>query len=209
MQRFPRDDRHMGELKRKKMALPDSQLVERTLGGDLEGFGELHRRYFERVVKVVAGIAGGRAQAEDTVQNAYMAALEALPSLADPDRFYSWLCRIAVNRAIEEKRKQKRRQRIHADWADSETGPASDKGAGGDVLTVLTSRERSTRVKEALQQLPEGMRAAVVLRFFDGLSMREVAGVLGCEEVTARTQVFRGLQKLGRDLRDIEADGDL
>jgi len=191
------------------MALPDAQLVDRTLSGDIEGYGELHRRYFERVVRVVVGIVGERAQAEDTVQDAYLAALEALPGLADPDRFYPWLCRIAVNRAIEERRRKKRRQGLHSDWADAETGPASVNRPGDDYLAELTAGERSARVKEAIEWLPEGMRAAVVLRFFDGLSMREVAEILGCEEVTARTQVFRGLQKLGKDLKDLAAGGDV
>ncbi len=86
------------------MALPDARLVERTLEGDLEGFGELHRRYFERVVRIVSGIVGERAEAEDTAQTAYLTALKVLPSLGNPDRFYPWLCRIAVNRAIEGKR---------------------------------------------------------------------------------------------------------
>jgi RNA polymerase sigma factor (sigma-70 family) len=62
------------------------------------------------------------------------------------------------------------------------------------------------KITEALDRLPEGMRAAVVLRFFDGLSMRQVADVLGCQEVTARTQVFRGLQKLGRELGELAGE---
>jgi len=199
----------MDELKRKKMALPDAQLVERVLEGNIERFGELHSRYFERVVNVVSGIVGEREQAEDTVQNAYLAALEALPRLTDPSRFYPWLCRIAVNRAIEEKRGQRRRRRLHSDWTDLETGPAIDTRTDCGALAKLAAQERSGRVREALEQLPEGMRAAVVLRFFDGLSMRAVAEVLGCEEVTARTQVFRGLQKLGRELGDLADDSGL
>jgi RNA polymerase sigma-70 factor (ECF subfamily) len=195
----------MNETRGRKMALPDAQLVERTLQGDLEGFGELHRRYFERVVRIVSGIVGERADAEDTAQNAYLAALRALPSLGNPDRFYPWLCRIAVNRAIEGKRSAQRRNRLHTDWILSESSPASRENRN-DALERLENRERAGEVKEALEQLPEGMKAAVILRYFDGLSMRKVAEALGCEEVTARTQIFRGLQKLGRQLGRMESD---
>lgn len=185
------------------MVQPDEHLVERTLAGDLEGFGELHRRYFERMVGVVSGILPDRLQAEDTVQSAYMSALKALPNLADRDRFYPWLRRIAVNRAIEEKRRSARQSRLHANWMESEVAPVTGLKTIPEVLEKLNQEERAERVHASLDLLPEGMRAAIVLRFFDNLSMREIAEVLGCEEVTARTQVFRGLQKLGRALRDL------
>ncbi len=180
------------------MAHADAQLIARTLAGDLDGFGELHRRYYDRVVAVVAAITRDTARAEDTVQNAYLAALEALPRLADRERFYPWLRRIAVNRAIEEKRRLGSRQRLHAAWHEDREGMG--EGIPGEVLETLAGRERAVEVRRALRTLPEGMRAAVVLRFYDELSMREIAEVLGCEEVTARTQVFRGLRKLGQAL---------
>ena len=66
-----------------------------------------------------------------------------------------------------------------------------------NVLDEIVSKEQTATVKAALHHLPDRQRAAVVLRFFDGLSMRNIAQVLGCEEVTARTQVFRGLRRLG------------
>ncbi len=188
------------------MALPDEQLIERTLAGDLEGFGELHRRYFARVVGVVEGILTDRSGAEDTVQNAYMSALQALPRLADRDRFYPWLRRIAVNRAIEEKRRVSRKDRLHSSWVEAGRTDADASSDPQAPLASLMQEERAGRVREALEELPEGMRAAVVLRFFDELSMSRIAEVLGCEEVTARTQVFRGLQKLGRILGDMTND---
>ena len=188
------------------MAQPDEQLIERTLAGDLEGFGELHRRYFARVVGVVEGILTDRSGAEDTVQNAYLAALQALPRLADRDRFYPWLRRIAVNRAIEEKRRVVRKGRLHSAWVDAGRTDVNVESTPHAPLESLVREERAEQVREALEDLPEGMRAAVVLRFFDELSMSRIAEVLGCEEVTARTQVFRGLQKLGRIMSDMTTD---
>lgn len=190
------------------MAPADATLIELTLAGDLSGFGELHRRYYERVVRLVSGIVRDRVQAEDTVQDAYMSALKALPRLGDHDRFYPWLCRIAVNRAIEERRKHASRNRLHDAWTESEVaGRSEDAAPDRIVLQGLEQRQRARAVRDALDHLPDGQRAAVVLRFFDRMSMRDIAEVLGCEEVTARTQVFRGLQKMGKMLRDL-APGD-
>lgn len=149
------------------------------------------------MVGVVTGILKDRPEAEDAVQEAYMAALEALPRLTDGERFYPWLRRIAVNRAIEIKRRRTRRMGIQAAYPSETSGTASgsERPVGG--LEEIIRAESSRAVTDALDRLPEGQRAAVVLRFFDELSMREIAEVLGCEEVTARTQVFRGLQHLG------------
>ncbi len=188
------------------MSLPDEQLVERTLAGDLDGFGELHRRYFSRVVGVVEGILSDRSGAEDTAQIAYLAALKALPRLADRDRFYPWLRRIAVNRAIEEKRRLDRKKRLHSSWVDAGQADGETGSAPSAALDSLVRRERAELVREALEELPEGMRSAVVLRYFDELPMSRIAEVLGCEEVTARTQVFRGLRKLGRILEEMTTD---
>lgn len=184
------------------MAVADATLVQKTLAGDLEGFGELHRRYYQKVVHVVFGIVKDRVQAEDMAQDAYMSALKELPRLADPNRFYPWLCRIAVNRAIEDVRKRVRRARYSTDWNDRvEQSAASSEPS---VLDELVKGERAESVKAALHHLPEGQRAAVVLRYFDGLPMKSIAEVLDCGEVTARTQVFRGLRRLGVLLRRME-----
>jgi RNA polymerase sigma-70 factor, ECF subfamily len=177
----------------------DRALVERTLSGDLEGFGELHRRYYRRLLGVVHAILRDRVQAEDLVQDAYLSALRELRRLREPDRFYPWLCRIAVNRAIEEKRRSQRRAAL-----DARSRPVTE--APSKAEERLLAAERTEALKAALERLPEGQRAAVVLRFFEELPMRTVARVLGCEEVTARTQVFRGLRKLGVFLKARKGD---
>ncbi len=173
----------------------DRRLVERTLEGDLEGYGELHRRYWGPTVGLVTGIVGGdRTAAEDIVQEAFISALEALPRLTDGDRFFPWLRRIAVNRAIESRRRRERKGRLHRSWTDTVTGSQTE---AAPVLDRLDAEQRTDDLRGALERLPEGQRAAVVLRYLDGLPLKQVAEVLGCEEVTARTQVFRGLRKLG------------
>ena len=193
----PVDSLHRSTAQTPGAASSDGGLVRRTLAGDPDGFGELHRRYYARVVGVVTGILKDRGRAEEEVQEAYLTALESLPRLADRDRFYPWLRRIAVNRAIEAMRRTRRRERIRAEHA----GGAEDHGAG-DALDEIIRVEAGHRVRAALDRLPERQRAAVVLRFFDGLPMREIAEILGCEPVTARTQVFRGLQRLGTLMRE-------
>ncbi len=185
------------------MAVADSVLVHRTLSGDIDGFGELHRRSFKKVVNVVFGIMKERGQAEDMVQDAYVSALRDLRRLNDPNRFYPWLCRIAVNRAIEEKRKSSRRARWVGDVNDTGKDEAMWPSLQPSVLEKLVDGERAERVRAALYHLPDGQRSAVVLRYFDDLPMKNIANILECKEVTARSQIFRGLRRLGAVLREM------
>lgn len=138
-------------------------------------------------------------------QDAYLSALKALPRLQNPNRFYPWLCRIAVNRAIEQKRQLARRERLTPSARDEEGNSLEAAQRGPTALETLLLEERADRLRRALDRLPEKQRAAVLLRFFDELPMRQVAEVLGCGEITARTQVFRGLRKLGTYLRPSSA----
>ena len=96
------------------------------------------------------------------VQDAYVAALKELPRLREPERFYPWLCRIAVNRAIEDRRKVSRRARIDEEQRPIDVAPA-------EAETSLLRAESAAAVKAALERLPEGQRAAVTMRFFDEL----------------------------------------
>ena len=188
----------MGEGREIEEMPADAQLVNRTLAGDLESFGELHHRYFERLTRTVVTILRDRVRAEDVAQEAYQSALESLPRLADPNRFFPWLRRIAVNRAVEETRRAGRRDRLHSAWS-FHRDPAA---AIPSKLDRLLEDERADVLRQAVQQLPEKQRAAVVLRFFQGLSVRETAAALDCREVTVRTNVFRALQRLGSMLTD-------
>lgn len=182
------------------MTPADAGLVQRTLEGDLEGFGELHRRYFEPLTRAVTRILRDRNRAEDVAQEAYRLAFESLPRLGEPERFFPWIRRIAVNRAVEEVRRSGRRERLRERWAprhEPTTEPTS-------ALDRLVDGEEAERVRELLEKLPERQRAAVVLRFFEGLSFAEAAEVLGCREVTVRSNVFRGLRRLGASLSEEE-----
>ena len=171
----------------------DSDLVNRTLKGDLDGFGELHDRYFHRIASTVTRIVGDRFRAEDVAQEAYHKALESLSRLEDPDLFFPWIRRIAVNKAVEETRRWGRRDRLHTAWETYR----KQRDTTSSALDHLVDGVRATEVREAVERLPEKQRAAIVLRFFQGLSIAETAEALGCQEVTVRSNVFRGLRKLG------------
>ena len=187
----------------KEVTTADATLVQQTLSGDLESFGILHQRYFERVVRVLLRVLRDRDRAEDTAQSAYASALASLPRLTRPQGFYPWLCRIAVNQAIEDSRKRSGRARLRDQWLPPTDQEAAEAAPNGEsALQRLIEGERAARVRQAIDQLPERQRAALVMRFFDDMSMRTIGEVLGCNEATVRSHVFRGLRRLGTLLEE-------
>jgi len=127
--------------------------------------------------------------AEDVVQEAWLAALRANPPAA---RFGAWVTETVKRLARNRRREEARRQRREMSAARTEGQPAADD----EVARIDVLR----RMLDALQALEQPYRAALMLRFLEGLPTREVARRLGIPLNTARTHVRRGLERLRRDL---------
>jgi RNA polymerase sigma-70 factor (ECF subfamily) len=123
--------------------------------------------------------------ARDAVQEALVSAWRDLPRLRDPDRFDAWLYRLTVRTAVKGA-KRKRRQAIQVDVAEIEFST-------GDFAVDVAERDQ---VDRALRQLEPDRRALVVLHFYLGLSVPEVARALGIPEGTAKSRLARALAVL-------------
>jgi len=120
--------------------------------------------------------------AEDAVQEAILSAYAALESLRDPERFKPWILRILTNQCYD----ICRRTRQTVDLSDvEETLPAS----GTDCTERLT-------LYQAVEQLPDDFRTAITLFYYEDLSVRQIAGVLGLTEAAVKTRLSRGRQSL-------------
>jgi RNA polymerase sigma-70 factor (sigma-E family) len=127
-------------------------------------------------------LTGDRAAAEDVVQTALTRLYVTWPKVR-PDTLNAYARRSVVNAVIDDRRKLfRRRERSQAELPD--------------VTTVKSRDVDQTAVIALLSTLPARMRAAVVLRYIEGLSAAETADVLGCSEGTVRSQSARGLERL-------------
>ncbi|MEU8021313.1 MULTISPECIES: sigma-70 family RNA polymerase sigma factor [Micromonospora] len=127
-------------------------------------------------------VSGDLARAEDVVQTALTRLYLAWPRVR-PDTAYAYARRCVVNAATDERRSLfHRRERVHAQLPDVVAG----EDPGGD----------GTRVLALLATLPTGMRAAVVLRYVEGLSVTEAADAMRCSEGNVKSQSARGLERL-------------
>lgn len=137
--------------------------------------------------------AVGRAEAEDCFQETFISALRAYPRLRSSRREHNlraWVLTIAQRKALDSHRARARRAVPLADPAEHERAAAQGDAAGGGLAA-----HRET-LWQAVAELPERQRSAVVLRFVGDLPHREIAAAMGCSEEAARRSLHEGLSKL-------------
>jgi RNA polymerase sigma factor (sigma-70 family) len=172
--------------------IPDPAVVERVLDGDREAYAVLVERYQRSAHSVALGILCDFQAAEDATQEAFVTAFEKLGTLRKPERFGPWLIRITRHKALDALRQQRT------------TSPLEDAGdvAADPVDPALG--EASARLLAEVQRLPERERQIVMLRHFDGLSVKEIALHLGQAVGTVTKTLSRAHARLRKRLRELE-----
>jgi RNA polymerase sigma-70 factor (ECF subfamily) len=170
----------------------DERLIAAVRAGDLTAYDDLMRRYERLVYKVAYGFTGGREAALDVVQAVFLKAWRNLDRFDGRAAWKTWLVRIALNEGLDWKRRFRRRDApLDALDAIAER-PAAGIGPEGAALAA----EDRDRLRRGLDTLHPRHRQAVVLRYFEGQPVRDIAATLGCSEVTARNILFRSLRRL-------------
>ncbi|MBI3268654.1 MAG: sigma-70 family RNA polymerase sigma factor [Planctomycetes bacterium] len=180
----------------------DLPLVRRFKAGDHQAFNELVRRYEDRIFNTICRMVGKHDHSFDIAQDTFVNAYRALPTFNERSGFYTWLYRIAVNNCLSFLRAKKRSREVSV-----RSGPGSEDDertfdppdpTPGPVQPVLDA-ELARKVQEAVQGITEEFRAALVLRYVEGLSYEEIADSLECPIGTVRSRIHRGLEEMGRN----------
>jgi RNA polymerase sigma-70 factor (ECF subfamily) len=180
----------------------DAILVREAQAGKSAAYGELVRRYQDRIYTVISGMVPAREDALDLTQETFLKAYTALGRFRQDAGFYTWLYQIAVHLCIDYNRKRKRYQEpLPLDRSilqDLGIEP-QDTSPAGDPERVTLNVHLRAAIQAALLQLAEPFRLAVVLHDIEGLSQEEVASILECPLGTAKSRIQRGRRQL-RDL---------
>jgi RNA polymerase sigma-70 factor (sigma-E family) len=165
--------------------------AERTGAASPEngGLAELYERHAGAAVGLAYLLTGDRSLAEDLVQEAFVRVAGRFRHLRDSGAFEGYLRRTVVNLFTS----QLRRRRLERAYLKREATRPSASHEDPDVA----SRDELWR---AVQRLPERQRAAVVLRYYEDLSEREVATTMRCSNAAAKSLIQRGMQTLRADL---------
>ncbi len=177
--------------------MEEHEAIARARKGDLTGLEVLVARYQVRAVRTAYLIVRDRQLAEDIVQQAFIRAYERIGQL-DPERpFAPWFLRSVANDAIKAVARGRRLIALHAGreegrlpldelLADPRGGPAEQ----------LDEAERSEALWQAIGRLPAQQRAAIVLRYFAGLSDAEIAAKMASPPPTIRWRLHAARQRL-------------
>ncbi|OFZ88260.1 MAG: RNA polymerase sigma factor RpoE [Betaproteobacteria bacterium RBG_16_64_18] len=184
----------------------DRQLVERAQRGDKHAFELLVSKYQRKLSRLLSRFVKDQAEVEDVAQEAFVKAYRALPSFRGDSAFYTWLYRIGINTAKNYLVALGRRAPTVTDFDAQE----AEEFDGGDKLrdmntpeSLLMSKQIANTVNDAMEQLPDELRAAIQLREIEGLSYEEIAAAMDCPIGTVRSRIFRAREAIAERLRPL------
>jgi RNA polymerase sigma-70 factor, ECF subfamily len=166
----------------------DADLARLVQSGDADAFDTLVSRHMQRAFGVAMRLLGQREDAEDLVQDAFLAALEKIDSFDTQRDFAPWFYRILVNRCLNARKSRARRSTVDVP-IDAATGDASP-------LLETERSELRTHLKRALSHLPERQRTIVTMFDLEGFSSPEISEVLGISDGTVRWHLHQARRVL-------------
>ena len=172
--------------------------IEQALGGDRAAFGQLVRAYERPVYNLTYRMLGNPAEAEDAAQETFLRAYSKLATYQPERKFVNWLLSIASHYCIDRLRRKSRAPQLSLEeplppeWLTSDA-PRPDE--------VVNKNQEGERVRKALDTLPSDYRAAVVLRYWYGLSYQEIAETTGSTESAIKSRLHRARRMMATQLQ--------
>jgi RNA polymerase sigma-70 factor (ECF subfamily) len=171
--------------------------IEQALKGDRMAFGHLVRAYERPVYNLTYRMLGDPAEAEDAAQETFVRASTKLATYQPDRKFVNWLLSIASHHCIDRLRRKGRAPQVSLDgplppqWITS-SSPRPDQ--------VVSQKQEKERVRQSLDTLPADYRAAVILRYWHGLSYREISDMMDTTESAIKSRLHRARRMLAQEL---------
>jgi len=178
------------------VSVEDRQLISDSLKGRGEAFSELVRRYQDRLYNAVFRFLDDDQDAQDVTQEAFISAWQALGRFKGDSKFFTWIYRIAINHAIDLKRKQKVSRGPEVRLND-ELQPIAAPDRPPEE--AIERKEEVAKLRKALKLLSNEHRMVLILKDIDGMKYEEMADALEVPIGTIRSRLHRARL----ELRDI------
>jgi RNA polymerase sigma-70 factor, ECF subfamily len=170
--------------------MSDAELVRLARAGRTEAYGELVRRWAGRVTALCHAKVGKAHLADDLAQETLLRGFRALGSLTDPDRFGAWLCGIALRTCLDWLKAKKNAQIPFSALAPGQNldNYLHDPRAGE---AGVDREDELRRLLAEVEALPEDYRKVVMLYYYEDVTYRELAGLLGVSPATINARLTR------------------
>jgi RNA polymerase sigma-70 factor (ECF subfamily) len=182
------------------MTRTDEELVARAQGGDIDSFNQLIVRWERPIYALAYRVIGREEDARDVCQDAFLRAYRALPGFKGQAKFSSWLYRIALNLCRDWIRRQRRAPMAQLPEDTDASELVAERGPVESIEDLVVRRELSAIVEEAMSELSEEQRTAIILKEYHGMTFQEIADMQGCPLSTVKTRLYQGLSLLRRRL---------
>jgi len=184
----------------------EAELTSELRSGSEAAFDWLVTHYHRPVFGLVAGILCDPSEAADVTQEVFLKAFRGISGFREGSSLRTWLYRIAVREALNQRRWFMRHLRCLRPMESGEDeAPLDFEAHEASPFDQLATREVEQLVRQALTKLAEGYRAAVILRDLEGLSYEEVADVLDISVGTVKSRILRGRRALREILEPVFA----
>ena len=183
------------------MNADDQRLIAECLAGRTAAFGELVRRYQDRLYNTVFRLVDNAEDARDVVQDAFLSAYQSLESFKGEAQFFTWLYRIAVNTAISLKRKQRTVLALRTGTPDVGTTEPLDESEFSRPERAMERAEQAQRIQAALNQLSTEHRTVLILKDVEGEKYETMAELLQVPIGTIRSRLHRARLELREILK--------
>ena len=187
-----------------KTAMPrvtkeDLRMIESTLAGDTEAFGELVEKHQNRLYHSMLRLSGSPEEARDVVQDTFVRAFVKLNTFRGTSNFYTWLYRIAFNTAMTQRRRT--RPSVSLEQVRACGGEPEDRGEPPDQR--LAKQDEAEQIQRALGALAEEHRTVLVLREIDDFSYENIAQILALPVGTVRSRLHRARMRMKEEIERI------
>jgi RNA polymerase sigma-70 factor (ECF subfamily) len=190
-QPFERTARRPAAKRKDALSEQDERIAGRIRRGEEQAFDAFFDRFGAPLLGYLAGMLGGRAAAEDALQETVLRIHRKIDRYEERGTFKAWVYRIATNVALSELR----RSRYASECPEDEAAHVPDP-AWVDPLLHLEEEEREKAVRGAMKWIPDDQRAVLLLRVRDGMGIEEIARVLCVPEGTVKSRIHYGVRKL-------------
>ncbi|MEO1052344.1 MAG: RNA polymerase sigma factor [Bacteroidota bacterium] len=174
--------------------------------GDRDALSKLVSLWYKRIYNFTFKYFSDHDLAMETCQRTFISVYKSIHKLESPERFKSWLYRIAINYCHEEERRSKKKLGIafsrfsKDEEQEDKVGNQEATGTFYDPEKQYQRNELSELLLEALGEVNEEQRAVLIMKEYEGLKFREIADVLGISENTAKSRLYYGLNALKKIL---------
>ena len=196
-------DLHTSSNYSSKRLSDDSQDIAATLAGDTSAFDVLVNKYQDRLYNALLRVLGSAEDARDVSQEAFAQAFLKLNTFQGSAAFYTWLYRIAFNRAMTHRRRA--RPTLSVEQVREQSGLEPLDGQG-EPDRPLSRQERAGQVKRALDSLSEEHRRVLVLREIEDCSYEAISEILELPIGTVRSRLFRARLEMREQLKLVLGD---